>query len=419
MKIVYFTDSFLPAISGVVTSLTTVSREMGERGHEVLIFAPKPKSGTKVNWKVKNVKICYVPSLPLFFYPEYRSANIIDPVILQKLFEFKPDVIHFHTPLMVGVASIINAKLLNVPLVGTFHGYFMTKEYQKIIGMQFGINHGFDVFEKLGWMYAKLFFDQCDLITAPSRITIEDLRQNKFKKEAIYLPNPIDQDNRKSVSRETLFELKKKLKLKSKVILFVGRISVEKSLDVLIRSFSEIKKEIDDVSLLFVGYGPEAYEKQINQLAEKLGISKDLVMTGKIEHNKLLSEGYFQLADVFATPSTSETQGMSTVEAMMFGIPVVGVKKKASDEMVRGAGLLAEEGDEKAFTKNILKILKDDDYAKELSQKSLNQFNNRFNMTSIIDAYECLYQDLISSKKSKSLPKKLKEIKDKLKKVFK
>src|SRR2546426_811278 len=115
MKIAYFTDTFLPQINGVATSIANFSTELGKRGHEVMIFVPQP--GTlKDKFRAKNVSVIYLPSLPSFVYPEFRVGILGFPKVLKYLRSFNPDIIHFHTPMTVGMDALVSAKVLKKPL---------------------------------------------------------------------------------------------------------------------------------------------------------------------------------------------------------------------------------------------------------------------------------------------------------------
>src|SRR3954467_3544199 len=97
MKIAYFTDMFFPQLNGVVTSLTTITSALAQSGHEIIIFAPRPKGQNNIEWKAKGVSVKLLNSMPSFLYPDLRAASPISPELLSEIRKFNPDVIHFQT----------------------------------------------------------------------------------------------------------------------------------------------------------------------------------------------------------------------------------------------------------------------------------------------------------------------------------
>ena len=95
-------------------------------------------------------------------------------------------------------------------------------------------------------------------------------------------------------------------------IVFVGRISIEKSLDILALAMKEVFKTHPDARWLVIGHGP--YERELKQLINKLGIAGKTKMTGAIPNHDLLGSGLLAQCRISATASKSETQGLSIIE---------------------------------------------------------------------------------------------------------
>ena len=129
MKIAYFTDTFLPQVNGVATALANQATELGERNHSVLIFTPKLDSIKREKFKAKNVQVVHLPTVPALLYPEFKLGVFGLPKVIKYLIKFKPDIIHLHTPLTVGMDAIMAARFFKKPLVGTVHVYFAESGY--------------------------------------------------------------------------------------------------------------------------------------------------------------------------------------------------------------------------------------------------------------------------------------------------
>ena len=389
MKIAYFTDTFLPQINGVVTSLTTIASALGSSNHKIAIFAPKPKGGRKINWNPKGTSLELLPSMPAFFYPDWRAAAPVSPSLLLRIRKLNPDIIHFQTTFLLGVGGIIFGKVLKRPVVGSFHGYFMEPEYLKIVKLPSQTR----MVSKILWKYASFFLNQCDVVLTYSEGAKKDLERHGVKKPIFVIQNAINEKMIKKVDGGKVSEVKKLYKLKKKVVLYVGRISAEKSLDVLIKSFSYAVKEFPDTSLFIIGDGP--IRNSIMKLCADLGIEDNVILTGNIPQEQLLTKGYFQTADVFATASTSEVQPVSIIEAMYFGLPLVGVAKRGSLEMIGGIGLISQPDDVKSLAKNIAKVISDKKLHDELSEKSLREYKRKYLLEKVVKSYDLFYKEVL------------------------
>lgn len=391
MKVAYFTDTFLPQINGVVTSLVTIASAMMSNGHQITVFAPKPKRVEKTSFSAKGISLELLSSMPSFFYPDWRAAVPISPKLLLKVKRLDPDIIHFQTTFLVGGGGIILGKILKKPVIGSFHGYFMEPEYLKILN----INRGVKVLSTILWKYAAFFFNQCDVVLTYSEGAKKDLKQHEVKKPIFVIPNAINEKTMKKASEKEVSRLRQRYGLNKKVVLYVGRVSAEKSLDNLVKSFSYVLKNAPDTTLLIVGDGP--IRKNIMHLCSDLKIEKNVVFAGNIPQEILLTKGYYQLADVFATASTSELQPISIIEAMYFGLPLVGVAKRGTREMINGVGLLSNPSNSLELANNIIKVLTNSTSRKTLSDDSLREFDRKYALPKVVGTYENFYKTVIES----------------------
>ncbi len=390
MKIAFFTDMFLPHLNGVTTALLNQVLGLSRQGHRIYIFAPKAKTDKPIQYKVENVHVEYLPSFPVFFYPEVRFSYPIFNQAYRVTKKFRPDIIHFQSPSSAGIAGIIIAKQLGIPVIGTFHGYFMEPEYLKVIGFV-------DTFQKITtnvlWKYTTFYFNLTDGVVTPSEISKKELITRGIVKNISVIHNSLDTQTIKKVSPEKVAELKKKLKLREHVILYVGRVSHEKNIDQLIKSFKIVLKKQPDTHLLIIGKGPAL--PLLKDLVNKLGLKKDVIFHGEVEQKPLLTEGYYQMVDMFATASISELQPVSLIEAFAFGLPAVGSAKRGTGEMIKNVGLLSRPDDIEGFAHNMLKIITDEKLKNTLSANSLKVFNEKYELGEITHQFEEYYQKFI------------------------
>lgn len=387
MKIAHFTDSSLFIMSGLANSLINLSNGLQENGHKITIFAPKTSKKQR-RVRFKGVKLILFPSIASPWEPRLRISLPLSPSLFRKTRMIRPDIIHFHTPFVVSGTSIILGKLLKIPVVATFHSYFMQSEYLKTVG----INGQTTALTNFLWKYVVLFYNQCDAVIAPSKSVKLDLEKHGVIKPIYLISNLVDQTKFKEVSKNELKKLKSRYKLNDKVLLYVGRFSHEKSLDVLLKSFAKVSKVIKNVSLLLIGDGQ--IKPELKSLVKTLGIRDKVAFAGLIAQKTLLSAGYFQLADVFVTASGSETQGIALIEAMYFGVPLVGISKKGTFDMIKKVGLLSRPKDTNGLAKNILRVINDESLQKKLSKASRKSFLKKYTAKKIVAQFENLYKQL-------------------------
>ncbi len=395
MRIAFFTDTFLPQVNGVATSIAHFARELGRRGHHVLIVCPAPNE--KRTWVAKNVRIVDLPSIPAFLYPNFRLSPFVGlPKALVSVATFNPDVIHFHTTVLTSADALIAAKVFAKPLIGTNHVLLSDEndEYLSFVSTSKTVRR-YLTKAVLGYAYA--FYGACDVRIAPSTMLIESLRKSGYRKAITYLPNAVPEPEKKTLTAKEKLSIKKRYNLRNRVVLHVGRLSREKSVDVVLRAFSQLSQS-DDVTLLIVGDGPD--RKKLELLARMLGVADRVVFTGFIPPAELLQSGLFAVADVFATASTMESQGMVLVEAMAFGIPIVAVAEGAVPEVVGDAGLLVHRNNPKGIAEAIDSLLGDASMRESIGRKSLRR-HQLFSLPIVTDRLVHIYERAIEANKAK------------------
>jgi 1,2-diacylglycerol 3-alpha-glucosyltransferase len=388
MRIAYFTDMFLPQANGVATSLGNFARELGRRGHHVLIFTPKLDHIKREKFSAKNVSVISLPSLPSF-YTEMNLVVFGLPKALKYLREFNPDVIHLQTTTTIGIDAVLVAKLLKKPLVGSIHVYFTNADFLKFFRYKMATR----LLNKIALRYINFLYKKCDLLLTPSRSLIEELEKKKFRKKVYYLPNGIllNVSTPLTSTQKSLF--RKKYKLQNKVILHFGRLSYEKSIDTLLKSFQILRQRQKDVSLLIIGDGPA--KESLVKLAHKLDIGKNVSFTGFIAHQTLLSSGLLNIADIFVTASQMEVNPMVVLEAMMFKLPIVGVKQAGLIELVSGNGYLVEPNNSNLLAESIEKILLNPKLKRDMGQESF-EIVQKYTIDKTTSQLLSYYQELLA-----------------------
>lgn len=389
MRIAMFTDVFPPSVNGVASSILLLSKELVKRGHFVKIFTPSIKKNRLTKKTLEGIEVSYCNSIPSLIYPDIKLGLPFYPNTVYQLMKDKIDVVHFHTPIMMGAAGIFAAKMLKKPIVGTFHTYFMEPEYLKVLGLNVMGKTVENMLVKLGWKYANLYYNSADMITTPTESTRKALMQYKIKRPTVTITN--------GIRTPTLPKTELTKHHRSSTLLYVGRLSKEKNLEIIIEAFALTNKKNPKLRLVIIGSGPA--EKKLKKLTTKKHLEKYITFKGAIPFEKLHDSPIYVKAAIFITASTSETQGLSIVEGMSYGLPVVGVAKRGVAELIKNNGILCETANAKELAKNILKIIDNPDLAKKMSQESLN-LSKKYAIENVASTFEKLYRKLIEKRET-------------------
>ncbi|MBT6121203.1 glycosyltransferase [bacterium] len=305
MKIGILSDTYLPQINGVSTSIETFKNEFEKKGHEVVIIGPKVESDTPSTEDVWRFR-----SVPFPFQKEYR---LILP-ISRKLKGFethKFDILHGQTPFTLGYLSLYLGKKYKIPIVHTYHTYF--EKYMHYVPL---------LPKKMGIKYAKFeskkFYNRCDQIVVPSTQMKSALHAYQINKPVEIIPTGIRTDRSVSSEEKHTFLKRWNLDPTKPISIFVGRLGQEKNISFLIDAFNKIKKTVD-AQLLVIGDGPE--KKWMEEKVIELGIDTSVTFTGYLKHKDIFIA--YASSDLILFPSKTETQGLSLLEGLSVGTPAV------------------------------------------------------------------------------------------------
>ncbi|MBN2626835.1 MAG: glycosyltransferase [Spirochaetales bacterium] len=395
LHIAIFTDSYRPSINGITTSIDHLSVRLAERGHKITIISPTITD--EVHTLHDNISLMTVPSLPASYYEEFRWSSLRTSRLREKLREAEVDLIHFMTPIFTCYLGIKIARRLDLPLVGTYHTLIADPAYYEQL-----LNSIVRATPESVWYYTNLYYNAADLVTAPTQNMVNLLEKNGCTTEKIALSNGIDPsvfDNSRS------YEIKKKYGLGDKVVLYVGRVSLEKNINVLIDAFDKANEALPDSQLLIVGDGPK--RKEIEKYANRKSSASRIIFTGMIPHEELVKSGIFGAARLFATASETETQGITLLEALHNGLPCVGADALGVSETIihDKTGYLVPPRDVHAMTESLLKILQDEELQDRFSLEARHWVKQHY-IDAIIDRWESIYIDLVSRYRSGDIERK-------------
>jgi 1,2-diacylglycerol 3-alpha-glucosyltransferase len=345
MKIAVFTDTFFPQVNGVVNAVRNFDMMLSGRGHQVKVFTEGRSPGA-VN--MDGAEVYRYRAFTFLPYPEFEySVDVIGPV--RDAVRFRPDVVHAHTPFVMGYCAWRTARRLKVPLVGTFHT--PVDEYVVYLAKRFTMSRR--MLKRIAKAYQNWFYSRCDVIIVPAGSAAKylDVRDKHIE----VVSNGLDLGR---YGRAGGDELREKFGLgDNPVILHGGRLSFEKRIDGVIKAMPHVLKGAPDAKLLIVGKGPA--RKSLDALVEKLGLRESVVFAGYISDEDFPKA--FAAADVLALNSPVETQSLIVLEAFATGVPVVGADAGAiPDAVVPGEnGYLFRTDDTEAMAAYLIRILDD------------------------------------------------------------
>jgi len=381
MRIAIFTDCFLPQIDGVATATLNLTKGLANRGHKVYIIAPKYR-GVK-EFKHKNIKVIRINAVPALFYPQLKISNPFSMSLYLKLKKEKIDLIHFQTPLTIGMQGIVLSRMLKVPLVGTFHTMIADLQYLKHGGINVKLA------QNLTWKYARAYYNRCNLITCPSESTKKELLDNDFTKPIKVISNGI---NFSIFDNSKWKKVRNKYNPGGKLLLFVGRLAYEKNIPYLLECFKLVLHKSPNTKLLIIGDGPQVAE--IKSFSERLELKNNIIFTGRINHEELIKSSIFKACDLFVTASTTENQPMTILEAQANGLVCICLNKRGVKDLIKSGynGYLAKS--KKEFSNRIIELLSDNKLRSRMRKNTLREIR-KHDIKKVITIWERTYSKLI------------------------
>ena len=357
MQIAFFTNNYLPVTNGVVRSVSTFRKTFTRMGHNVFVFAQED------DVEDQDPFIFRYPSLPLPVPVDIAAAIPISPNIDWLLPHLKLDVIHTHHPVLLGSVAAHKARRMDLPLVFTFHTQY--HEYTHYFPLPQEAVQEF--LKEAVYDYMRAYMHRCHHIVVPSESMLALLlRDYGLETNYTVVPTGIDlqpyQDAEGSLIRE------KHGWGEDTLMISVGRLAKEKNWQFLLRSASEVMQDRKDFRLVILGEGPE--RKNLQEYADELGIRRWVDFIGQVSFEQV--PAYLKAADLFGFASTTETQGLVTLEALAAGLPVVAVDASGTRDIVRSGvqGFLVPE-DEAAFSQAVANLIDHPETYQQFKQAAL------------------------------------------------
>ena len=309
MKILITSDWYSPAVNGVVTSVLNLRRELEARGHEVrvLTLSQSPRSSYQDG-------VTRLGSISAgLIYPGARLRTALGSRYVRELIRWKPDVVHSQCEFSTFFLARKIAEHLDIPLIHTYHTIY--EDYTHYFSpIQKWSHQTISIFTR--WITART-----DCVIAPTEKVRRLLEGYRVRTKIEVVPTGIDLRRFTApIPPERLAALRQELGIpKDHLILAcIGRLAEEKNIQELLNFYARCRRDAP-MTLLLVGDGP--YRETLEQQTRELGLGDSVRFTGMISPNQVAE--YYQLGDLFLSASTSETQGLTYIEALSSGTPAL------------------------------------------------------------------------------------------------
>lgn len=383
IKVLITTDLFTTETNGVVTSTQNLINELKKRGHEVRVitFSKGKKSYTENG-------VYYIKSLSLeWIYPEIRMPSSRAGKFVKEIVEWKPDVIHSQCEFFsYGFARRVSKKT-GAPIVHTYHTL-----YDDYVGYAMP-------FKRLGrWLVRRYLsvkrIKRVSAIIAPTEKVKKYLTDTcKSDKRIEVIPSGINLEKHKiSFTNEERQKGRAQYGFDDThfVIINLGRLGTEKNLEENISFFAKILKKFTNARLLIVGGGPAL--EGLKKLANELGVANKTVFAGMVAPNEVAK--YYRLGDLFVCASTSETQGLTYIEAAANGLPLLCRNDPCINEVVKDGENGFRYNDFDEYEKHLSYMINNPDWI-EKAGKISKEISEKFDVAVFGETVEALYKILI------------------------
>ncbi len=356
MRIAMLTEGYLPELSGVTTSLYQRLRWLGCWGHEVRLYAPDysglaemyPNYLDYVGEVLPGVTVCPYPSKPYYVSFARDAKPFTFGVVERDIRTFGPDVIHVECPERLFLGFLCRAGLrlgrkLRVPVTAFYHTNYLEliEDYKRDIpwlripGMVRALR------SLVVWVY-----NSYDVTMVSSQVVQRKLEGFGVRNTELkgFLGVDTERFKPSPVAAEE----------DAVTVLYVGRITADKEIDLLLRAFDLLSARVPGLRYVFVGGGTEE-----DKVRAWCASHEGATFAGRVANEA--TAGYYCAADVFATACSKETFGLTVLEAMACGLPVVGPDAGGIAEVVENGatGLLFTPGDAEAFAEALQSLVTD------------------------------------------------------------
>ena len=321
MNIGIFTDTYYPEVNGVANSAYQLKKSLEELGHNVYVFTV---SNPNITEQEKNV--IRMPSIPFIFLKDRRISYSLVMFWKKRIEKYNLDIIHTQTEFSLGHMGKKLARYLGIPMIHTYHTIYEDYIHYLKLPNNKGIRN---IVKKI----SKHCCDNVECVIVPTDKVKNLLYSYNVQKNIIVQPTGIEISKFTHINYKHVEELKKQYKIldSDNTMVYVGRLSEEKNLIEIINFMPYIRDIDNNVKLVIVGEGPAREMLEIR--IRELNIASNVIFTGSVPWEDV--QDYYALGKVFVSASTSETQGLTYIEALATETPILVRNDRCLDNVLK------------------------------------------------------------------------------------
>ncbi|WP_144831458.1 glycosyltransferase [Microbacterium sp. BH-3-3-3] len=380
LRILIGADTFSPHVNGAARFAERLAAGLVARGHDVHVSAPSVGHGNAgTATEVIEGEKMVMHRLPAYRFLPHDWLTFVLPwrgkhyarVVLD---EVKPDVVHIQSHIIIGRGLAREARKRGIPVVATNH--VMAENILDFTTLPDFLDR---IFVKLAWADAERTFKMTRAVTTPTRKAADFLESTIDISGVIPISCGIDRSNYSPdlTPRD------------ANRILFVGRLTTEKHIDVVLKALSQLDPALD-ASFDIVGGGDQ--RAKLEALAQQLGVASRVTFHGHASEEDL--RALYSRASVFAIASIAELQSIATMEAMASGLPIVAANAVALPHLVHDGenGYLFEPGDADELAARLTDVLTAAPEERTRMQQASLDAVAVHDITRTLDTFEALYR---------------------------
>ena len=399
MRIMLVTDQYPPMVGGVPTVTHGLAVDFAARGHQVWVVAPSygPRDARRLEHDVR------VYRFSSFEWPTYKDLRIpfLPFMPMRNLIKKSdPDIIHIHSPIVLGNIAQILAGGLRKPVIATNH--YLPINMARSLSSDPLLSKPFS---DITYSYLVYFCNHCEYVTAPTKTALNLLYEHGLRAPARAISNGIDLQRYTPGPRNTAILQHFGLPLERPIIIHINRLSEEKRINVLLDAVPKLEA---DAHVALVSTGPA--EAELRAQVERLRIGDRVSFLGFVRDADLLE--LRRSSAIFAIPSEADLQSVSTMEAMACALPVVAANAYALPELVHHEenGFLFQRGNSAEMAHYLNLLLHDQDLRARMGAESL-KIASAHDSSKVLDEWEELYRRLsIEFKEAKERKQLMRQI---------
>ena len=311
LKILITTDLYTVTTNGVVTSVQNLFDELTANGHDVRILTISADLHSH-----KKGAVYYIRSVPLKgVYPDLRMPTSFRHKLIQEIIDWKPDVVHSQCEFFSYQFAARISRITGAPIVHTYHTLYEQYMTSYLVPSK-------RLGDYLVKMLSKRRLKRVSTLVAPTQKVENTLQGYGMQAPISVVPSGISLEQHfRRLPEEERNQRRRKLGIREDdlVLINLGRLGGEKNLGELLEFFAEARKKNDALKFLIVGDGPA--REDLRKQAKQLDIAEYVIFTGMVPPSEV--QNYYQLGDIFVSASTSETQGLTYIEAAANGLPLL------------------------------------------------------------------------------------------------